>query len=346
MTLDWLLEHGGPVIRYRTATELAGSTANLDTLEGELLQSPVLHMWLQRFMRDTSFNAVHGAKHTTYESVMGKLTQLGCRYGMTAFDDKTRYFREWLPRETGMFSDVFYTRTIVAAFLLRAGYTEDPAVREIARQRLHVLADFCAQGNHDFYVDPASYPAIPKAYRDQPLVDPDLFADGNMPLPTWYDLYILANYPSDMLTPAVQQQINTVMDYILEPAYQRLPNGYGIALFEPRRYWVIGWSVHLPGLFYFDLDDAQRRSLLRHLLLLVHFPSVQTHQWFQTALDHLETFKTAQGTYLLPREYLIENATGYWILGNYMGLEANRRTPQAIELESTFWMLKLKQMIG
>jgi hypothetical protein len=297
-------------------------------------------------MADASFNAVHGAKHTTYETVMGKLTQLGCRNGMPPFDAKTRYFREWLTRETGMFADVFYTRDIVTAFLLRGGYGQDPAAREIARQRLTVLAEFCARRDYDFYVPASDYSAIPKAYRDYMLVDPELYADGHMRLPTWYDLYILANYPPDMLTDSVQQQINTVIDYILQPNYQRLPNGYGLALFEPRRYWVIGWSAHLPGFFDFDLDSHGQQSLVRHMLLMAHFPTARTHEWFHKALDHLETFKTEQGTYSLPRSYLTENTSGYWITGNYMGLEPNRRTPEAIELESTFWMLKLKQITG
>jgi hypothetical protein len=315
-------------------------------LQAELLESQHVQAWFQRFMTDASFNAIHGAKHTTFETVMGKLTQLGCRYGMVPFDAKTLYFREWLTRDTGMFEDIFYTRHIVTAFLLRAGYGQDPAVRQLARQRLTILAEFCAQGDYDFYVQTADYSVIPKAQRDQPLVNPDLYADGNMPLPTWYDLYILANYPPDMLTDSVQQQINTVLDYILQPDYQRLPNGYGIALFEPRRTWVIGWSVHLTGYFEFDLDAHGQQSLIRHLLLLAHFPTAQAHQWFQTALAHLETFKTEDGRYVFPREYLTENTSGYWIDGNYMGLEANRRTPEAIELESTFWMLKLKQIIG
>ncbi|MBZ0300815.1 MAG: hypothetical protein K8J31_13780 [Anaerolineae bacterium] len=346
MTVDWLLEHGGPAIRYRTATELAGLPPNhVAELEAALLGSPLVQAWLHRFQRDASFNAVHGAKHTCFENVMGKLTQLGCHSGIEPFDVRTAYFRDWLEHQPQLFADVYFSRTMVAAFLLRAGYAHDPAVRAIAQRRLQVLSAFCAQKDYAIYVDPADYPSIPKAYRDQPLVDPALYSDGDMALPNWYDLYLLAHYPQDLHSEAVQAQIDTVIDYILQPDYQRLPQGYGIGLFAPRRYWVIGWCVLLPGYFDFDLDEQGRHSLLRHLLLLAHFPTARAHPWFKAAQEHLEGYRTERETYLLPRPYLSEAPNGYWIAGNFMGLEENRRTEQAIELESTFWLLRLRQIM-
>jgi hypothetical protein len=145
--IDWLLAHGGPAIRYRTMTELTAETSDLATYETALLESPLTQAWLHRFGRDTSLNAVHGAKHTCYENVMGKLTQLGCRAGMPPLDAKTQFYRDWLHTEAALFADVFYTRLIVAAFLLRAGYHQDQPARLLAQQRLHVLAQFLPAGH-------------------------------------------------------------------------------------------------------------------------------------------------------------------------------------------------------
>ena len=64
------------------------------------------------------------------------------------------------------------------------------------------------------------------------------------------------------------------------------------------------------------------------------------------ALAHMETFRTERGTYRVPRLYLVESKSGYYVGGEYMGLEDHRRTATAIELESTFRMLLLRKWVG
>jgi hypothetical protein len=59
----------------------------------------------------------------------------------------------------------------------------------------------------------------------------------------------------------------------------------------------------------------------------------------------MEGFKTDTGTYLIPRSYLLESKRGYYVCGEYMGLEDNRRQRKAIELESTFRMLLLHRVL-
>ena len=47
---QWLLEHGGPAIRYRTATELVNDPAgvDLDRLGADLVSSQMVQMWMDR----------------------------------------------------------------------------------------------------------------------------------------------------------------------------------------------------------------------------------------------------------------------------------------------------------
>jgi hypothetical protein len=77
--------------------------------------------------------------------------------------------------------------------------------------------------------------------------------------------------------------------------------------------------VHLPVYFEFELDKFGRQKLLRALLLLAHFPTARTHPWFQQALSHLENYRTPDGTYAFPRDYLTEAPSGYWIQWQFHG---------------------------
>ena len=96
--MDWLLENGGPVIRYRTATELLNEPKiiNIEQLSQELIRSQMVGAWLERLGTSKEFVHLHSSKMTAYENAMGKLVQLGCKNGITPFDQKTLSFRKWL----------------------------------------------------------------------------------------------------------------------------------------------------------------------------------------------------------------------------------------------------------
>ena len=83
--------------------------------------------------------------------------------------------------------------------------------------------------------------------------------------------------------------------------------------------------------------------LVYRLELMSNVPSARKHPWFQESIERLEQYRTDQDTYIFPRSFLQERPSGYWVTGAYMGLEQNRRKKAALELESTFWMLKIKK---
>lgn len=341
--IGWLLENGGPAIRYRVATELLDDSASVNSKE--LLESSLINGWLERLAPETGFNQLHGSKPTVYENAMGKLTQLGCRSGMPPFDERVRPFRDWLAQtmeDTRGWSWMPFQRMIVGGFLAVAGYHSDPVVVQQMARRLDVLHQFARQKDYDIYVDRSDYPGIPAGFRDKPLVNPSLYPGGEERFPSIYDVHALAHLTGDG---DAQQQIDTVINYVLHPDYQAFPEGYGIMRAEKRKYYAIGWSVHLPGYFGFDdLSGWDARQLVQRVVLMAHFPTARVHRWFQESLSHLETYCTARGTYVFPRPYLREDRSGYWVTGAYMGLEENRRSKRALELESTFWMLKIKKL--
>lgn len=359
----WLFENGGPAIRYRTATELLPRPAAEDVrrLRADLLASPFVKTWLARLQPDFSFNALHGAKPACFENTLGKLAQLGCHAGMPALDDKVSPFLDWLAdRESAGeagFVQRAYSQTIVAAFLACAGYGESQPVAAVAQRRLDTLYEFCRRGSYDIYVAPiyvdpdsqsSAYPAVPAAYRRYRLIDPALYVDGDMCLPALYDLHLLSSLPPNLRNPDSERKLDTIIDYVMQAEYQRLPEGYGILLHGKGRYWVMGWSVHLPGYFGVPLHsgDPMMRRLVRMAVLMAHFAAARRHPWLQDTLARLDAFRTERNTHRFPAHFLHEGSSGYWLMGSYMALEENRRRKIALELESMFWMRKLVALCG
>lgn len=111
-------------------------------------------------------------------------------------------------------------------------------------------------------------------------------------------------------------------------------------------YYAVGWSVHLPKITDGGAGDRLSGCLVQRLELMEHFAAARRHQRVITARKHMEGFRTANGTYLSLCTYLKKRPTGHWVLGSHMGLEESRKTAKAIELESTFRMLKVSRLLG
>ena len=341
--LEWLYQNGGPAIRQRVCADL-GYPGRVHTLSN-LLNSPLVMTWLERLRGDFGFNQLHGATPEAFENVMGKLTQLGLRAGIQPFDLRLRPYLDWFRQQADQaalseFSWRPFLSMLAAPFLMRAGYFEERALIEYAAQRLETLYQFCRQGRYDIYVDPADFKGIPKAFRGRPLVDPELTPGGEYRFPTIYDMHLLANLPDRLVGENGQQKIDTIVDYVLHSDYQALPEGYGIMVGGLRKYYAVGWSVHLPGYSGEPEAPFMQRAYLHRLVLMSHFRPARNHRWLREGVAFFDQFRTDEGRYRIPRQYLAEERNGCWVFGSYMGLEENRRTKIALELESTFWMLK------
>ncbi|MFO7698965.1 MAG: hypothetical protein R6X16_17685, partial [Anaerolineae bacterium] len=137
-------------------------------------------------------------------------------------------------------------------------------------------------------------------------------------------------------------KIEAVVSYVLDPRYQALRNGFGLILSRQNRFYVAGSSAHLAG-YGEDRPDRQPARMLRHLLMMSRFQAARWHPWFILGMAHLEGFRTDAGRYLLPRPYLTQNLSGYWVQGAYMALEDKPRNARALERESTFYMTLLQR---
>lgn len=335
--LDWLLKYGGPAIRYRTATELVDDPAGVDLaqLAASLCSSGMVRQWLDRIGQPGGLNSLHGSRPEAFENVCAKLCELGLRAGsLDEFDAKMQPFRRHLAEwgET-------WGRPLLASCLNWAGY-EDEVILGCLSERLEAMSELARSGNYEIYIDQDTYGDFPAAFRKRPLVNPEFYGR----LPSIWDIYALAHWPKPLANDETQRQIDEIMAYILHPDYQALEEGYGVMRADKRRYYSMGWSVHLPR--YGESGNAIPEYMyVQRLELMAHFAVARDTPWFQDCLGHLHQFQTDQGTYRFPGGYLRESGSGYWVTGAYMRLEENRRVRQSLDLDSTFRMSKIDRLV-
>jgi hypothetical protein len=337
--IAWLLEEGGPAIRYRTATELVGDAAGIDVgqLAANLVASSMVQQWVKQIQEPRDMWSYHGSNANALENACAKLCELGLRAGMSReFDRRMEPYRGLLAEAPEL-----VWNPITGGCLTWAGY-HDEALLEWLRARLAVMHDTAAAGNYDIYIDQDTYGDFPAAFRKRRLVDPQYYGR----LVGIWDIYTLAHWPKSLASAEAQEQIDTIIGYILRPGYQALDEGYGVMRDGPRRYYSIGWSVHLPGYDGFEFQRAMHAAtLVQRVELMGHFAVARQHPWFQQSVAHLEAYRTDRGTYRFPSAYLCERSSGYYVTGAYMRLEENRRRRIALELDSTFRMLKIKRLM-
>jgi hypothetical protein len=353
----WLFENGGSVIRYRTATELMPSGKKLDIklLTDDLLRSPHVKKWLKnlvgpRFLSNespgwnihalkSSMMDVHGPKQTVLETVLGKLTDLGLKKGVPELDRRTLSYRKWL-EERGTVSTGFdyYTQQMTAAFLSRAGFSHEKAIGVILKHRLNAIHDFVREGSYDIYVSG-------KYIGKLPLIKPELAPGGIVKLPMIYDIIGWAAYLPECGTKEDWAKADAIISYVLNEKYQKFTYGYGSIEVQNKRNFGLGWSIHLPR-FGVPEQKGMNKSVVQMINLLIYFNSARQHRWFKESMEHLEGFRTSDGTYLFPGKYLEERPEGYWVSGYHMGLGETPRTRRALEVESTFWMAKFHKLLS
>jgi hypothetical protein len=339
--IQWLLESGGPAIRYRTATELVDDPASLgidvDRLTADLLESAMVRQWLDRIGLPGNLNSLHSSRPEAFENVCAKLCELGLHAGMLdEFDHKMQPFRQHIMLQ----GEDLWGRRLLASCLNWAGYG-DRAIHACLSERLETMVQLARSGTYDIYIDQDTFGDFPSAFRKRPLVNPQFYGS----LPMIWDVYALAHWPRALVNDETERKIDEVIAYILHPDYQALEEGYGVMRAGKRRYYSIGWSIHLPGYDGLEFSrDIRPHMLVQRLELMAHFQVTRQSRWFRDCLQHLEEFHTEQGTYRFPAHYLHEGASGYWVTGAYMRLEEKRRAGRPLELDSTFRMLKLESL--
>jgi hypothetical protein len=365
--IKWLLDEGGPVIRYRTLGELAEDCtpsdyesaldAVLQTEKTQWLLEQMDHFGLITHVDIHVLNALHGMKPTCLENVIPRLLERGLRAGIPVFDEKMTRFRQYVdnPLVRRAFDDpahptvgggrAVFIATMLASYFMRAGYEYDD-VSQFVRRRIASLSRLAAKKSYDIHLTEAQLTGLPKPWVGKPIINPDMDPMiGTTPLPLIHDLFAFAYIPAESLTGPARQHLDDIVTYVTDERYRAFPPGYGYIWSEANRRtcYACGWNLDLP-----DLDSAnpyQQRKIVQRLELLAHFPAAHQSGWFQKGMRLLETYRTEQGTYCFPSAFLLEKGAGYYVGGEYMRLEDSRRTAKTLELESTFRMVLLKKLI-
>jgi hypothetical protein len=340
---DWLLQNGGPVVRYLAASEQGRhATVNASSLQNELLGSGPVKYWMKCLTGSAVLNHIHGSRDICFENAMGKLTLYGLRKGMGDLDRRCAPYLGWLRRSlnekrpTAIF---VLHQAIIAAWLAVGGYLSEQPVVDFVLRRLSTIFDFVEEDDFSIYADRAEHKRIPAAFERYPLVDPDLYIDGNFALPWIHDIFAFRALKAYLDDNDVTERIERIICYILDERYQKFHEGYGIVLTGNNQYNVTGWNVWLPCFDGLHASSFKKGCLVQRLELMSHFRTARSSRWFTDNLNMLEEFENESGRYVLSKNYLREKKSSYFVTGGHMGLGENRRRSVALEIESSFWML-------
>jgi hypothetical protein len=279
--------------------------------------------------------------NAAYENAVHRLIDIGIRAGVPEFDKRMDHFRNLKKVGYGPFGD-FY-RLIIAAGFIRAGYN-DPEIVDFLQNQVDYVYKCAMRGEYNIYLPQSEVERLPKALHGKPVIRREFVPlIGDYPLPVIHHIYAFDGMLRSSVDKSTARKIDKIVEYILDPRYQSFSEGYGqFWMAEIKRFYAMGWSVHLPGFLGFDMSGFYRRFFIQRIELMSRFKAARESAWFKSSVEFLEQFKTDTGTYIFPREYLMECPSGYYVSGAYMGLGENRRSKMALELESTFRMVRLK----
>ncbi|MBN1579940.1 MAG: hypothetical protein JXA89_04505 [Anaerolineae bacterium] len=334
---QWLFDNGGPIVRYLTATELLEDTSGID-LE-QLVHDLLACDEVQRWLDNLGAGPIHHSRDTAAENALAKLCEYGLQAGIPALDEKA------LPYcDLSVDKSYYDFEVILVPFLIRAGYWREQAIRDWFIRRLADLQRTAQHGSYDLYMDEKERAGFPKPWAEKQFYKLEFNPTGDAyPLPSCYDLYGMAYWPADDLE--TWQAIEAVAAYVIDPAFQTTPGGY---IWNPvKRQGYAAGRVFLacfPILTGFDPERFESNRFVMFVELGARFEAVRGSQWFRDSIAHLEQFCTPGGTYRFPAPYLQEKRNSYYLYaGAHMGLGENRRGKSAIEIESTFRLLRIKK---
>jgi hypothetical protein len=267
--------------------------------------------------------------------VLAKLGEYGLHAGLPELDERA------LPYCAIAEGERYHDEALILVpFLERLGYVGVPQVANWLAQRVDVLYELACTADYELYMSEAERHCLLPSQRElhgTPKLFYKLLFNNHwsvLGLPTCYDLYALAYLPKD--GPLLMLKVESIITYLLNSEYQETPGGY---IWNPKlsRPYAAGrvFLACLPR-------QNEPQKLVLFLEIMAKFKSGRASDWFRRGIAHLETFRTERGTYLFPSKYLSEKSSYYLYAGMHMGLGEWPRDSHALELESTFRMLRLK----
>jgi hypothetical protein len=324
--IEWLFAAGGPILRYRTAVELMGvSGRECARLLDEALAAPQARRW---FSNLSQARTIHGSRDTDAENALAKLLDFGFDRTIPAFEAGIAHLLACPLR--------MWDRFVLPPFLLRAGYLDHPLATAWLTARLDQLYRTASAGDFSFYLDPDQAVGVPAAWRGKPIYRDEFGHEAGYPLPTCYDFYALAYTSGNLALEGSTQKREAVLAFLSDPRFQSTLGGYGWD--RPRH------RCYAAGRVFLACVEPAR--LVLFLELGARCEASRRSDWFRRGLSQLEGCRTPSGSYRFPPAMMAERSANHLYGGSHMGLGENRRSPQALELESTFRMLTIQKAMG
>ncbi len=313
--VDWLVHNAGPVIRFRTMTEVLPEqdVGVVSRLLDEFLLSPILNEWLERLKPDFTPQKIHSDMPEAFENSLCKIRQLGLRAGLQPLDNKTINHRGWLSdslEDASSSAEARHSWLVAACALSYAGYSSVTPVDTLLKMRLRFLDDSHKPDEH------------------------------SIAIPTLHDILGISNSEGIMTDLTLRKNAESMIGRIIHGEY--MDTGIVHRTVDSDRPGTIDWFHALFDPH--DITDETGGLFLLLMEMLTPFKEVQKSEWFSESLKILDSFRTDRGTYLFPESWLHEKDHGYWIHGDFMAMECSDRFEIVLECESTFRVLRIKQL--
>jgi len=366
---EWLLENADAPIRYRVLREFLKDEKAAKKMENELLENAEVKKWLKNLKPENppqSRHMFHGSFDFCLENAMAKAVKLGLHADLSQMQNAVSYYVDVMKgcniipyrnRHNGF-------STIMAANYLCLAYFRDESIIEYMLGSLEEMYAFVKRSTYDIYVTPEKrdeLKGIPNSWKDrEDFIKPELVAEYGFCYPLIHDILGLHRL-YDLNNPDVDMKINAVLSYFTNDNFHNeIANGYGILIAGKRDYYGMGWSPHYPGWFdivyYIENGDkcsapngahTENRYVPKLLFFaenIIKYPVALKTKWFSDLLCCLEKYKTENGTYEFPKEWLTEKR-GYAVGGHHLSFGESRKKKNWHEIESTFYMQLLRQNV-
>ncbi len=354
MNTSWLLENADIPIRYILDKEKRDIE--------ELFLNDEVSSWISRIAERSEANNIgdiHGSHDYRMENILGKCWILGLSKQSDRFAEHITFILKYIERqiqsapvnESG-FGRLYHYRDcqkVLCSFLPLLGFCDEHAVKYITNQRINILYEFTRQMRYDIYIDGSILKSVKKDWQPY-IINPDLYADGNISLPDMHDLLLFAGmYP--YLPEEDRNKVETIVQWFFGNGYSSIIRRYGYFYAPGGSYSTkaIIFKLHLLD-FQNGRDDKFEKgalvSLLFNVFVLSHFKSARESLWFTLALDYLEQYKCSSGHYRFPSYMITEKRDSYVIMGGHMNVGENRKKKLYNEIISTYWMKRIYQNIN
>lgn len=343
---EWLLENAEMPIRYNL-------THNNNDIENLLLNEEVSN-WLLRLSeraKGENIGDIHGSHDYRIENILGKCMILGLQKNIDVFAENMEFILEFLnkhiqttfPKELS-FEKIYHYRDcekVLSCFLPLLGFFEDDAVKHIVEQRLEILYNFTKQKCYDIYVDGAQLKGVKKEWKPF-IINPDLYANGHIVLPDIHDLLLFAGM-YQYLNKVEQQKVETIVEWFFDVEYKKIIRRYGYFYVPGGSYntKAVIFKLHLPDFKNAVFDKGDFTSLLFNLFVLSHFETAKSSEWFALALNYLNQYRSENGQYSFPPNFITEERDRYVVFGGHMNVGEVRKNKLYNQIISTYWMERI-----